>query len=117
MTDSSLWAYLLDALARLGWPETAGYAGVALTVAASATRTMIPLRALAMVASLVFLAQGWLLGLLPLVAVNAVLAPLNAWRLAQMLALVTRVRRAARRDLSIVTGRSGRGLPFRRYGL
>lgn len=101
MTDSSLWAYLLDALARLGWPETAGYVGVVLTVAASATRTMIPLRALAMVANLVFLAQGLILGLIPVVAVNAILVPLNAWRLAQMLVLVAKVRRAARQDLSI----------------
>jgi hypothetical protein len=101
MTDSSLWTYLLDALARLGWPETIGYAGVALTVAAGAMRTMIPLRALAMAANLVFLAQGLLGGAVAMAAVNAVLLPLNGWRLVQMLALVAKVRRAARQDLSI----------------
>ncbi|HEX2552449.1 MAG TPA: Crp/Fnr family transcriptional regulator [Microvirga sp.] len=101
MTDSSLWAYLLDAFARLGWPQAVGTVGLVLVVAASATRTMIPLRALAVVANLALLAHGWLLDLVPALVVNAVLLPLNLWRLGQMLVLVRRVRRAARQDLSI----------------
>ncbi len=64
-------------------------------------RTMIPLRALAMAANVVFLAQGLLGGAVAMAAVNAALLPLNGWRLVQMLALVAKVRRAARQDLSI----------------
>ncbi len=101
MSDASLWAYLLDALSRLGWPETISTIGVVLTIAASSMRTMIPLRGLAMATNAAFLAHGLLVGLGPTVVINGILLPLNAWRLVQMLVLVRKVRRAARCDLSI----------------
>lgn len=101
MSEASLGSYLLGALGRLAWPETVGYVGVVLTIAASSMRTMIPLRALAVATNLVFLAHGLLLGFAATVAVNAILLPLNTWRLGQMLRLVAKVRRAAACDLSM----------------
>ncbi len=101
MSDGSLGSYLLDAFAHFAWPETVGYVGVVLTIAASSMRTMIPLRVLAIATNVVFLGHGILIGLGPAVAVNAVLLPLNAWRLVQMVALVRKVRRASACDLSI----------------
>src|SRR3712207_2661422 len=101
MDTASLPAYLAGFLARLSLAEVVGYAGIALTVATSATRTMIPLRCLGIATNAVFLAYGLILGIVPTVVVNALLLPLNADRLVQMLRLVRVVRGAAGSVLSM----------------
>ena len=101
MDTASLPAFLAGILARLSLAEAIGYAGIALTVATSAARTMIPLRCLGIATNAVFLVYGLVLGIGPTIAVNALLLPLNAARLVQMLRLVREVRRSSAGDLSM----------------
>ncbi len=72
-----------------------------LVVAASFVRTMIPLRWLAVASNLGFLVYGMLAPSLPMLALHAVLLPVNLWRVAEMARLTRRVKAtAASRDAS-----------------
>jgi hypothetical protein len=84
-----------------GFGEWVGWLGAALSLGTSWMRTMIPLRALAMAANLCGLGYGLTTGSGPTMLVNAVLLPLNAWRLWQMVVLTRRVREATRGDPSM----------------
>jgi CRP-like cAMP-binding protein len=104
MDQSSLLAlpgYLSEVLGRISLTEAIGYAGILLAIGTSAMRTMIPLRSMSLAANAVFLVYGLLTGLAPTAIVNALLLPVNAIRLAQMIRLVRRVERAASSDLSM----------------
>jgi len=81
--------------------EWIGWLGAAFSLGTSWMRTMIPLRALAMTANLCGLGYGMATGSGPTLAVNAVLLPVNAWRLWQMVVLTRRVREASRGDPSM----------------
>jgi CRP/FNR family transcriptional regulator, cyclic AMP receptor protein len=72
-----------------------------LVVAASFVRTMIPLRWLAVGSNLGFLLYGALAPSLQMLALHAVLLPINLWRVAEMARLTRRVKAtAAARDTS-----------------
>ncbi|MEM1286943.1 MAG: cyclic nucleotide-binding domain-containing protein [Pseudomonadota bacterium] len=69
------------------WIESIGWLASALTVATYSVNTMMPLRVLALGSSVFFVAYGLLLQLWPLVAMEAILLPINGYRLWQLLAL------------------------------
>lgn len=77
------------------WGDIAGYAGDVLIVISFFKTTMIPLRALGAMSNLCLIGYGYLDALYPIMALNAVLFPLNLLRLRQMIRLVRRVRTAA----------------------
>ena len=83
------------------WVEAIGYLGTALTVTASAMSTMIPLRIIALMASVAVITYGILIGSLPVVLTEMIQIPFNAFRLWQMWRLVRDVEKAADGDLSL----------------
>jgi hypothetical protein len=64
-------------------------------------KTMIPLRVVAIASNVAFASYGLLADALPIVALHALLLPLNVLRLYQMRVLIARVKRAARGDLTL----------------
>ncbi len=83
------------------WVEGVGYLGTAFTIATYAMKTMIPLRIAGIGSSIAFISYGLLTGSFPVVLTEAILLPLNALRLYQMLQLVKNVEKAATGDLSL----------------
>jgi CRP/FNR family transcriptional regulator, cyclic AMP receptor protein len=68
-----------------------GYAAAAAVFTSFCMRTMLPLRVAALMSNVLFIAYGYLDGLLPVLILHMGLLPMNAWRLGQVL----RLRRAA----------------------
>jgi hypothetical protein len=85
---------------RMQWVEALGYIAAFLMVGAHAVGTMIPLRAIGIGANCFFILYGLVGGVYPLLALHAILLPLNAARLYQMLQLVRNVKAAAQGDLN-----------------
>lgn len=79
------------------WIEAIGYLGMAFTVLSYAVSTIIPLRIISLMSSVAFVIYGYLLGSIPIMAMELLLIPLNGWRLYQMIRLVKDVK-AARAD-------------------
>ena len=75
----------LDLIEAVGWTASA------LTVATYAMNTMMTLRILALLSSVCFLIYGYANGLWPLMAMEATLLPINAYRLWQLLDLRRRI--------------------------
>ena len=75
--------------------EGIGWLAAALTVGAYAAKTMLPLRILAIASSLAFLIYGLLLGLWPMVGMEALLLPINVWRFWELLRLRRKVNTVA----------------------
>lgn len=77
----------------LGWLALlSGIAGVLLVIVSAFVRTMIPLRWLAVGSNVGFIGFGIFSGSMLLVVLHAVLLPVNAVRVAQMVLLTRRVR-------------------------
>lgn len=76
--------------------ETIGYLAAAASVFVYVSNTMIPLRIAAILANTLFAAYFFFKGLYPLFALNALLAPVNVFRLRQMQRLISDVRAATR---------------------
>lgn len=66
------------------WIEIIGFAGSILTVVTYLTRRMVQLRMMAIASSLCFAVYGTMIGSPPLILMEAVLLPLNGWRLYQI---------------------------------
>jgi hypothetical protein len=66
------------------WIEIIGFAGSFLTVVTYLMRSMVRLRIIAIASSLCFAFYGSMIGSPPLVLMEAVLLPLNAYRLYQI---------------------------------
>ena len=64
-------------------------------------KTMIPLRAVAMLADVVYLLYGFHVGAVPTLVLHGLLLPLNGLRLVQMRSLTFKVRSAANGKLSL----------------
>jgi CRP/FNR family transcriptional regulator, cyclic AMP receptor protein len=64
-------------------------------------RTMIPLRIFAIISNLIFITYAGVAGVYPILILHSVLLPLNAWRLREMMNLVSNIRNAATGDLRI----------------
>ena len=63
----------------------AGYAGSCLVFAAFGMRSLIPLRAVALLSNVAFLTYGLGMDLAPVWALHAALLPMNLWRLWEQL--------------------------------
>ncbi|MBN9023639.1 MAG: cyclic nucleotide-binding domain-containing protein [Rhizobiales bacterium] len=80
-------------------PEILGYLATAFNIAAYSMRTMIPLRILAIMSNAVFIVYGATAGVYPVLVLHAILLPLNAYRLRQMVQLVRSIKHADLGDL------------------
>jgi len=83
------------------YAEILGVAAAAASLYAAHAKTIIPLRAAAVIANL--LAMGYSLshGTYPTFVLNALLLPLNAWRLHQMIDLVRGIDAAIASDMNV----------------
>ncbi|MEQ8602449.1 MAG: cyclic nucleotide-binding domain-containing protein [Marivibrio sp.] len=75
------------------WVDLIGYIAGAITLTAMHRKTMIPLRLGAVFGNAMFLTFGLIAGIWPTAVLHAILLPLNAFRLYQMLRLVKTIRR------------------------
>ncbi len=85
----------------MNWTDLIGYLAVPMTIATFSMRTMIPLRTVALTSNVVFIISGLLGQSYVTLVMHLLLLPLNAYRLHQMLQLVSKVKRASRGDLSM----------------
>lgn len=76
------------------WIELLGWAGAGLTLLAYSMRTMLPLRIVAIGANVLFIAYGSLAGIYPNLVLHLLLLPFNLYRLAEILLMTAKVRRA-----------------------
>jgi CRP-like cAMP-binding protein len=79
----------------MGWIETFGYLGGALTVATFSMKTMLHLRIAGIVANGAFITYGALGSVHPVLALHLCLLPLNLLRLRQLLRLTRQVAEAS----------------------
>jgi CRP/FNR family transcriptional regulator, cyclic AMP receptor protein len=82
------------------YAEFVGVAAAAASLYAANSRTIIPLRVAAIVANALAMSYSFLHGTYPTFALNAILLPLNAWRLYGMQKLIRDIDTAARSDLN-----------------
>jgi CRP/FNR family transcriptional regulator, cyclic AMP receptor protein len=83
------------------YAELVGVAAAAASLYAAHAKTIIPLRVAAIVANLLAMAYSHMHGTYPTFVLNALLLPLNAWRLHQMLKLIRDVATAIERDMNV----------------
>jgi CRP/FNR family transcriptional regulator, cyclic AMP receptor protein len=81
--------------------ELIGIAAAAASLYAAHARTIIPLRIAAIVANALAMMYSFLHGTYPTFALNAILLPLNAWRLRAMLHLIRDIDFATRHDMNV----------------
>lgn len=74
--------------------EVLGWLAAGTTVAAYAMKTMVPLRIMAIVSSVCFFTYGALSQAWPVMAMEAVLLPLNTWRFWQLMRIRSRIETA-----------------------
>jgi CRP/FNR family cyclic AMP-dependent transcriptional regulator len=82
------------------YAEFVGVAAAAASLYAANSRTIVPLRVAAIVANALAMAYSFMHGTYPTFVLNAVLLPLNAWRLHGMLKLIRDIDAAARSDMN-----------------
>jgi CRP/FNR family transcriptional regulator, cyclic AMP receptor protein len=78
-----------------------GYIGAAGVLVTMSMRTMIPLRALAIAVNVVMLTYGLEKHSMPTIVLQAILLPINAYRLREMVRLTRQVRMAATGGMSL----------------
>jgi len=81
--------------------ELIGIAAAAASLYAAHAKTIIPLRVAAIVANGLAMAYSFLHGTYPTFMLNAVLLPLNAWRLHSMLGLIRDIDAATKSDMNV----------------
>jgi Cyclic nucleotide-binding domain len=89
------------AVAHINVPNVCALVGAGLYAATFITRTMVPLRTLAIISTLFFMAYGILDGVIATVLLYLLLFSVNSVRLWQILRLVKKARVAAEGDLSM----------------
>jgi len=82
------------------YAELVGVAAAAASLYAAHAKTIIPLRVAAIVANVLAMGYSFLHGTYPTFALNALLLPLNAWRLRAMLNLIRETEAAAAGDMN-----------------
>jgi CRP/FNR family transcriptional regulator, cyclic AMP receptor protein len=83
------------------WVEILGYAGALLTLGTYSMKRMIPLRVIGICGNCLFVAYGFLAPVYPQLVLHSVLLPLNAFRLREMLELISKVKAASQGDLNM----------------
>jgi CRP/FNR family cyclic AMP-dependent transcriptional regulator len=81
--------------------ELIGVAAAAASLYAAQSKTIIPLRAAAIAANVFAMIYSFLHGTYPTFMLNAVLLPLNAWRLRAMVSLIRDTGLAAKGDMNV----------------
>jgi CRP/FNR family transcriptional regulator, cyclic AMP receptor protein len=81
--------------------ELVGISAAAASLYAAHARTIIPLRIAAIVANVLAMMYSSLHGTYPTMALNAILLPINAWRLRAMLHLIRDIDVATKSDMSV----------------
>lgn len=87
----------------MNWIELLGYAASAAVLATFCMSTMIPLRIMALVSNVLFMAYGYADHLYPVLILHALLLPVNVLRLMQLRRLLSDMRQAPRDDLIVQT--------------
>jgi CRP-like cAMP-binding protein len=87
----------------MNWIELLGYAASGAVLATFCMSTMMPLRVMALVSNVLFMAYGYADHLYPVLFLHALLFPVNALRLVQLQRLLTDMRRTPRDDLIVQT--------------
>jgi CRP/FNR family cyclic AMP-dependent transcriptional regulator len=82
------------------YAELVGVAAATASLYAANSKTIIPLRVAAILANALAMAYSFMHGTYPTFALNAVLLPLNAWRLHGMLKLIRDIGAAAHGDMN-----------------
>jgi CRP/FNR family cyclic AMP-dependent transcriptional regulator len=80
--------------------ELIGIASAVASLYAAQSKTIIPLRAAAIAANLFAMMYSLMHGTYPTFVLNAVLLPLNAWRLHAMVKLIREIGAAAKKDMN-----------------
>jgi hypothetical protein len=83
------------------YAEIVGVAAAAASLYAAHAKTIIPLRIAAVIANLLAMGYSLLHGTYPTFVLNAVLLPLNAWRLQQMITLIRGIDDAIAGDMNV----------------
>jgi hypothetical protein len=83
------------------WVDMVGWAASATVLATFCMNTMIPLRVLAIISNVLFLAYGAIANIFPVLVLHAILLPVNVVRLVQVRKLVQGMQVAENADLSI----------------
>jgi hypothetical protein len=94
-------AEIVSHFAELRLTEWLGYVAAALVFATFYTKTMVPLRVIAIASNFLFIAYGYLHPAYPVLVLHVALLPLNIWRLRQMLSLVRDVQASNESDLDM----------------
>jgi CRP/FNR family transcriptional regulator, cyclic AMP receptor protein len=81
--------------------ELVGIAAAATSLYAAQSRTMIPLRAAVIAANCLAMIYSFLHGTYPTFILNAVLLPVNAWRLHGMVNLIRSIDTATKSDMNV----------------
>ena len=81
--------------------EVFGIAAAAASLYAAQSKTMIPLRVAAIAANVFAMIYSAIHGTYPTFALNAILLPLNAWRLHAMMRLISAIETAAEGDMNV----------------
>ena len=92
---------LLDFTVSPSIVETTGYLAAVMVFLTFYTKTMLPLRYLAIVSNVAFILYAMLAKLSPILLLHAVLLPLNLYRLWELQRLIADVAKAAEEDLSL----------------
>jgi CRP/FNR family cyclic AMP-dependent transcriptional regulator len=82
-------------------PEVIGVAAAAASLYAAYSRTIISLRVAAIVANALAMMYSYSHGTYPTFALNAILLPLNSWRLNLMVKLVRDIETATKSDMNV----------------
>ena len=83
------------------YAELVGIAAAVASLYAANSKTIVPLRVAAIAANALAMAYSFMHGTYPTFVLNAVLLPLNAWRLHGMLKLIHDIDAATRSDMNV----------------
>jgi len=78
-----------------------GFLGAALTLGTYSMKKMIPLRMIGICANCIFITYGLIAPVYPQLVLHSILLPLNAFRLREMLGLITKVKVASQGNLGM----------------
>jgi hypothetical protein len=81
--------------------EIVGIAAAGASLYAAHAKTIIPLRVAAIVANVLAMGYSFMHGTYPTFALNAILLPLNTWRLRSMVLLIREIDAATKGDLNV----------------
>ena len=88
-------------VASFTWIDGIGYLGALMTLGTYSMRRMIPLRIVGICANCLFITYSLLAPVYPQLLLHSILLPLNAFRLREMLQLISQVKTASQSNLKL----------------